>query len=512
MGKGGFDSLFDKLKKQQDKSNVRDYDLSVKAALLKAIRFDKQNDVADDPNRFKAVICGRRSGKTTGVLTIALERCLMKANSQWVICGLTRPSIKRVYWRTVKKLNEDLDLQLSFNETDLTVEFPNHSVIFFAGAENASEIEKLRGNAFDGVIIDECKSFNLLVFSELIEDVIRPALADRQGTLIIIGTPGRELTGTFYEATQWPAQATKGPDGKLYPKNVRFKSPGWSEDVGVWSSHHWSAKENQGNPGIWKEFLKFKANNGWADNHPVWRREYLGLWVVDTSHLVFRFNPESNTWDLTELPAGHEWNFVLGLDPGYDDSFAFVVLAYSRTHPNLYEMASHKLPKINITTAAKFIKALEAEWGWFEVMTGDRAGLGKAIFAELAEIHDIYIERAEKGEKEDFVELINDDLDQLRFFVKKHSPLAEEMVMHKWVIKGGKRKDSDDTENDACDALIYAFRWCDHKRYKAAKNPVGKFTDEYWAEYEAEMVRKADASVKKRDPFNVDCLDEDNYV
>lgn len=495
MTKANHDKLFGRLKARKGETDLISLGLIGKADIIRSMRFDKQNEVADDPSRFIGVVCGRRAGKSTGVILIVSERCLRKANSCWVICGLARPSIKRIYWRTVKKLNDDLDLHLEFNEADLTVTFPNGSIIYFAGANNAEEIEKLRGSAYDGVVVDECKSFNLRVFDELIDDVIRPALSDRKGTLILIGTPGRVLAGTFYLATAFPAPVMRDATGNEYKTNVRYGSPDWVPSV-PWSSHHWTAEDNLGNPGIWVDHLDHKKRMRWADNHPTWRREYLGEWVIDTNFLMFRYDPTKCHW--SDLPTGHLWNYVLGIDPGYDDAFGFVVLAYSPSHPNIYEVYSEAIPKLNITNAAKHIKHLEEEFGGFECMTGDRAGLGKMIFEEFATIHDIYIIRAEKGEKEDFVELINTDFDQGIICIKPYSKLAEQLLEHRFVIKNGRRRDSDETANDCCDAFVYAYRYCEHKRWRPLPVKAKLYSDEYYQELEILMEQQAIKAEKAR--------------
>lgn len=503
--------LFNKLYNKKQELQPRVDDLDLKADIIASMRFPKQHELANDPSRFIGVTCGRRSGKSTGVLTIAGERCLRKKNSSWCIVGLTRPSIKRIYWRVLKKLDNDLGLGLKFNETELYAEFPNGSLLQFLGAENASEVEKIRGNAYDGVIIDECKSFNLLVFAELIEDVIRPCLMDRAGVLILIGTPGRVLGGDFYNATHFPSPTVKDSDGVEWPINVRYGSPNWGPAMGKassktqWSSHHWDARDNEAMPNIWLEALEYKASKRWADDNPTWCREYLGLWVADNAHRVFRYDPLNN--DFTHefdgtfgLPPDHDWNLVLGFDPGFDDPTAFVIVAYSTTHPVLYNLHSESHSGLNVTMIAKMIKELEKDWGTFEIMVGDRAGLGKMIFAELSEAHGIHIERTEKKEKEDLIELVNDDLDAGRVKIERGSKLAVEMASHKWNMKGQgngiKRVESNETPNDTCDAFVYAFRWCEHRRFRAKPVKVDHRSEAWFAELERKEIEAAEKKYK----------------
>jgi len=497
-------ALFGKLKKKLAESAKRfdGDDLLVKAEIIASMRFGKQQDLANDPSRFIGVTCGRRSGKSTGALTIALERCLRKAYASWCIIGLTRPSIKRIYWRTLKKLNQDLALNLEFNETELTVTFTNGAILQFLGAENASEIEKIRGNAYDGVIIDECKSFSIVVFEELIEDVIRPALSDRLGCLILIGTPGRHLGGAFFNATHFPSPLND--NGR--PHNVRYGSKEWAKKGFGWSSHHWDARDNHAMPGIWLDFLKIKEDKGWKDETPTWCREYLGLWIADHSNRVFRYDPDKCDWNESEgLPLDHEWNYVMGLDPGFDDAFGFAVLAYSTTHPDLYVVYSFKQSGLNVTAAAAMIKSIEADYGGIDVKVGDRSGLGKMVFDELATQHDIYIERTEKKEKDDLIELVNDDLDAGRVKIERSSPLAGEMVEHRWDYRSGKRVESSKTKNDACDAFVYAFRWCEHRRYRPKPIKTAQYSEEWYAELERAEIE----AVEKRHTEVEDKLNKD---
>jgi hypothetical protein len=67
-------------------------------------------------------------------------------------------------------------------ETDLTVRLANGSAISLRGAD---QYDSLRGNGLDFVVLDEFAQMSPEVWTE----VIRPALADRQGRALFIGTP-----------------------------------------------------------------------------------------------------------------------------------------------------------------------------------------------------------------------------------------------------------------------------------------------------------------------------------
>jgi hypothetical protein len=79
------------------------------------------------------------------------------------------------------------------NEGELRVDFPNGARIRLYGAES---YERLRGLYLDGCVIDEAGDIDPRAWAE----VIRPALSDRQGWAVFIGTPKGQ--NAFYRICQ----------------------------------------------------------------------------------------------------------------------------------------------------------------------------------------------------------------------------------------------------------------------------------------------------------------------
>jgi len=75
------------------------------------------------------------------------------------------------------------------------------------GADNA---DNLRGQYFDGIVIDEPGNMRPSVFTE----IIRPALSDRRGWAVFIGTPNGK--NEFYEFNERARASLGGPDGWYY--------------------------------------------------------------------------------------------------------------------------------------------------------------------------------------------------------------------------------------------------------------------------------------------------------
>jgi hypothetical protein len=70
----------------------------------------------------------------------------------------------------------------SISISELRVDYPNESQVRLYGADNA---DSLRGIYLDGVVLDEYADMDPRLWSE----VLRPALSDRNGWAVFIGTP-----------------------------------------------------------------------------------------------------------------------------------------------------------------------------------------------------------------------------------------------------------------------------------------------------------------------------------
>jgi len=144
--------------------------------------FDKQLEFVSDPSKTKAAVCSRRAGKSYAITVMALQTALKMPNVMIPIITLTRQQAKKIVWPVFLDLNKKHDLGLKFLRNELIVECPNASTIFLCGANDESEIERLRGPKYPLVIIDEAQSFRPYL-SRMIEDIIEPAILDYDGTI-----------------------------------------------------------------------------------------------------------------------------------------------------------------------------------------------------------------------------------------------------------------------------------------------------------------------------------------
>ena len=102
-------------------------------------------------------------------------------NPRYAFISPTFKQGKSTAWDYIKNFAKNIPY-VKFNESELRCDFPNGSRITILGAEND---QALRGIFLDGCVMDETQNISPSLFPE----IIRPALADRKGWCIFIGTP-----------------------------------------------------------------------------------------------------------------------------------------------------------------------------------------------------------------------------------------------------------------------------------------------------------------------------------
>lgn len=137
--------------------------------------------------RFNVVACHRRFGKTVFSLNELIDKALRNQNKnpQYAYIAPTYGQAKRVSWDYLKDFTKNIP-GVSYNEAELRLEIQRPSrgdkiKVWLLGAENPGTV---RGIYLDGVILDEYAEMDPTIWTQ----VIRPALSDRKGWAIFIGT------------------------------------------------------------------------------------------------------------------------------------------------------------------------------------------------------------------------------------------------------------------------------------------------------------------------------------
>ena len=132
-------------------------------------------------NRFTVVVAHRRMGKTVSAINQLIHSSLLcdKPNPRFAYIAATYTQAKRIAWDYLLQYTRPLGAVA--NIAELRVDFMGRRISLY-GADNP---DSLRGIYLDGVVIDEIGDINPSIWNE----VVRPALADRKGYAMMIGTP-----------------------------------------------------------------------------------------------------------------------------------------------------------------------------------------------------------------------------------------------------------------------------------------------------------------------------------
>jgi hypothetical protein len=154
--------------------------------------------------RFVVLVAHRRMGKTVLSVNHLIRRAL-EENKPRGVYGYVAPfrnQAKSISWDYLKHYTARIPGRV-VNEQELSIIFPTGAKIRVFGADNP---DALRGHYFDGLVLDEVAQMR----REVWEEILQPALADRKGWAVFIGTPkGVNLFHELYvaansdESGQW---------------------------------------------------------------------------------------------------------------------------------------------------------------------------------------------------------------------------------------------------------------------------------------------------------------------
>ena len=399
-----------------------------------------QLEAARDDARRLVITGGRRSGKT--------EFCIVKlaavaiAGGECAYISLTRKLAKRTIWKRLKAHVRGLKVDFKINESTLTIDFPGGGMIELGGADDREAIERYRGPAYALVVIDECGAQNPGLLHTLVSDVLRPALMDHQGQLILGGTPGPTLEGYWYDASN---------------EQTRSRHP-----IYRWTLHDNPIFANRAEA----ELEAVLEENGWARDNVTFRREYLGHWVQDDSVLVYPFDVVKNS--LGHLPsntaAGYavpsaEWRHVIAVDIGTTEkAMAIVVWASNRALEDDYLVHAEAHTGMLSGALADRLRQLREVYPGARVVI-DAGGMGKAHALELHQRFAIPFEAAEKREKQSAIRIMRDRI--LAGRVKILALPTLDGVREEWSVLGWDDKHEQHNPNQSdhySDACLYGLR------------------------------------------------------
>lgn len=234
------------------------------------------------------MVAHRRAGKTVACVNELIKAALsFKGNDgRFAYVAPFYRQAKAVAWDYIKRYSSPIP-GISINESELRIDYPNGSRIQLFGADNA---DALRGLFFDGLVADEYGDWKPSVWGY----IIRPALADRGGWAVIIGTPkGRNQFWEIYEHARvnadWLALTIKAsesgllPQGELDALRIELTEDAWRQEMecdfdaalpgAIYGKELWELEQSgRIRPGLYDPNLKTYAvlDLGFSDDTAIW--------------------------------------------------------------------------------------------------------------------------------------------------------------------------------------------------------------------------------------------------
>lgn len=451
----------------------------------------------------------------------ALIKCVRIRRADVLYGALTRPSAEKLNWFKLKDAVFQYGLTDDFEMSDYKLRAickRTGAMYTMTGMQDDADIEGYRGQPFDEVQVDEAASHDPDRVYRFVKSIVGPRLGERRGCLILGGTPGTRLRGLFYDTTRPGAMRTL-PDGSSVPVHRRYTDRDLPEFANwqSWSSHAWKLKDVVDLPNSDKlypalcanyaESLIEKAESGWSDDHPIWLREWCGIWAADDTTGVFQYKQFDadgapwNMWDpfpdrqleglamlqaaLEALPEEHDdWRFVVIIDTGSAHPCAINIFAFcpndkTRTiwHVFCFERTGmHQRPIAEMLLGTEFVSRLLADervdWddtggllgltGWPTAMEldGDQPHID-----ELQRVYGLRFTKAIRtpSYKAGAIELVNGDLHDGRIKVLRNSQLEKQLIALQWEEdRWGNVQPSRKQADHSADCLIYGRRLIAH--------------------------------------------------
>lgn len=172
-------------------------------------------------HRFKVLALHRRAGKTELALqqlNHAAKTPAFYPNRLYIYIAPYLKQAKLIAWGRLKQIVAEMPGCL-VNESELSVIYPTGAVIRIFGGDNP---DAARGVRLDGCVMDEVAQMKPEVWTE----IIQPALSDRAGWCLFIGTPkGINLFSDLYHRAHslpdwWSTSYTVYDTDALDPEEV----------------------------------------------------------------------------------------------------------------------------------------------------------------------------------------------------------------------------------------------------------------------------------------------------
>jgi len=399
-----------------------------------------------DKKNFILYYGGRRAGKSAGNIGKIIYTDLYSPEKEYariVYASATISKAKELAWKKLQKANERFELKWKFIEKESIIITPRNEIVM-RGLKDIPNANKEYGFKIKLVIIDEPHTIKTNILQHYIENACMWGLSDLDGEMCLTFNPP-------HFPHPYIRKELKNKENLIIQTNI-FDNTKLREKRG-------NLIENF----IDKERKRRGLKKGEEDNR--FRRDVYGEYLEDTDSLVFRVKEERNFF--VDLPQNDIFEKVMGIDIGWDNADAIVVLYYSRKNGIIYVVEEFEKTKQTIDVLMGHIKRIENQHGTIPFKIIDKGGLGKKMTMDTFDKYGVDLITAEKSEKLTYVEFMRAEIDAGRMKFKKNSELVKEFDQIIYDEKKEKLDEKEGYHSDLLDATLYSFRYIyNHIRIK----------------------------------------------
>ncbi len=420
-------------------------------------------------DRLTVVMTGRQAGKST---TCARDRVPRLAISRpgWkqLYMTLVRKNTKKFFWHPVQARLRECNARFHADQTDMRAVLWNGSIIEATSADDIATIQRVRGDNWNDVYIDEAQAYPDPLLRELILEIIFPLLMTRGGRLHLLGTPPDSIVTYFVEC---------------------LKDPKWR-----W--FNWTIFDNKYVP---RATVQQTIDDlGLEPGSNQYQREILGLPVKDPTRLVFEYEEERNGYyegSIDFLKPEGGWKFAAGVDLGWQDMTSVHVVGWQPHDPEqgVYEVfnwAQSNATLDDITPILQHVRSTYKPRRWI----GDRASGGDAIILETltARMKIVFERKPGPGELIESIGIVNTDFRKGRIKLIRGGETAKDCGKVVWSFDAQNKRvpNQKGFHSDRMDSFRYAHHAARHFMAKPPKPPLT---------YQEERILRIDAENKRGD-------------
>lgn len=404
---------------------------------------------------------GSRSGKTVLAIDFAIHSAQKHHGLRALVARRYATDIRASIWAitipyVLRERGFEMGIDYVLNEATMSVYFTNGSVIVCAGLDDKERVDKVLGQEYAIIYLNESSDIPWPTVTVL-RTRLSQSVAGFVNRFLCDLNPGSSAHWThklwFDKIHPETREAVKFPDSygavQMNPVDNRDNLPeGYIEN------------ELEGLVGSSRtRFLE--GNYSDATGLRVFAPKALYRW------------PELEAWAATRQG---KLKFIAGLDLGYNDADAFVILAYVDDEPDVWLVFEHKARRQSLEDLVTAIKGGIA-WVTANIPARDHStriyaetatirygheGDNKKSASQLAEVYGLPIYPAYKRDKKLGIELLQDVTNSGRFHIPHGGSFHEETEQTVWtrLADGTILRIIDDEafHPDEMDAILYPFR------------------------------------------------------